>query len=224
MAAPVQHDFLPYVGSFAVDPQLHAELLLYPLAVAVFGGVLVAARGDRGLRVAHAAVLGYVAGAVLLLGMLPDLPMPEIFGAPRYPVELRPLRMLVPPPSTGTGWSTMVKQYGGNIAYFVPFGVVAAARPGTVPRLRTLTLAAAGLSVLVEGLQLVLGTYRVVSVDDVLCNTLGGFLGAAVVVGIRRLIRGRASARTIGGATFTDRGDPPGGPSTLAELRQKERE
>jgi hypothetical protein len=193
MNVPLRTDFLPDVGSFAVDPQLYPELLFYPLAVAALGGVVMAVRGDRGLRVVHAAALGYVVGAVLLLGVLPDLPPPEIFGAPRYPVELRPLRMLIPPPSTGAGWSTMVKQYGGNIAYFVPFGVVVAARPGTVPRLWVLTLAAGGLSVLVELMQLILGTYRVVSVDDVLCNTLGGLLGAVVIIGLRRLVRGRTA-------------------------------
>ncbi len=194
MAELVHREFLPYIGSFAVDPQLYAELLTYPLVTAVLG-VLSTSRGRHPWRMVHGAAVGYVVGAIVLLGILPDLPMPEFFGAPRHPVELRPLRLLFPPPSTGVGWSSMIKQYAGNIAYFVPFGAVAAAWPGVVPRLWTLTLAAAALSVLVELLQLVLGTYRVVSVDDVLFNTLGGLLGAAVVLGLRRARRSRTSVR-----------------------------
>src|SRR6266536_3237320 len=140
MAELVHREFLPYIGSFAVDPQLYAELLTYPLVTAVLG-VLSTSRGRNPWRMVHGAAVGYVVGAIVLLGILPDLPMPEFFGAPRHPVELRPLRLLFPPPSTGVGWSSMIKQYAGNIAYFVPFGAVAAAWPGVVPRLWTLTLA-----------------------------------------------------------------------------------
>ncbi|WP_083936291.1 VanZ family protein [Nocardiopsis ganjiahuensis] len=90
-------------------------------------------------------------------------------------VELVPFADL-----TASGWSrTGAYQNGGNIAMFLPLGVLLpftlGGRLAGFPRV----LAASGaVSVTVEILQYVLGTGRITSVDDVILNCTGAVLGS----------------------------------------------
>lgn len=64
----------------------------------------------------------------------------------------------------------------GNVALFVPIGLLAFS--GTGLRWLGATAAAAGLSLVVEATQLLVG--RSADIDDVILNTLGGAAGAAL--------------------------------------------
>lgn len=69
----------------------------------------------------------------------------------------------------------------GNIILFIPFGFLA---PIVMKRLRKsllrTTLLAMLLSTMIESSQF-LFTYRVSNIDDVILNTLGAFIGAALI-------------------------------------------
>ncbi len=91
----------------------------------------------------------------------------------------------------------------GNMAVLVPFGLLA--RPAFGWRVLGTTVAGAGFSVVIEVVQSLTG--RAGDVDDVLLNTVGALLGAAIsaliVIGARRSDRhGRvnptASTVTVG--------------------------
>ncbi len=74
-----------------------------------------------------------------------------------------------------------------NIAVFVPFGILLALR---FPRLRPLRRIAAlsgGFSLCIELLQLIFRR-GVCDIDDLLCNTLGGLLGGALVCILQRIL------------------------------------
>ena len=79
----------------------------------------------------------------------------------------------------------------GNVLMFVPVGLIAplALRWG-VGRVVTCAFA---LSVAIEGIQLVLG--RSSDVDDVILNTLGALIGAAITCSVMGLV-GRRAPRT----------------------------
>ena len=80
-----------------------------------------------------------------------------------------------------------------NIAVFVPFGfflgewLASSNRTGSWRRVGLVTLAAFGLSLCIECLQLVLhvGFFEV---TDLVMNTLGGFVGALISVGLRKVM------------------------------------
>ena len=85
-----------------------------------------------------------------------------------------------------------------NIAVFVPFGfflgewLASSNRTGSWRRVGLVTLAAFGLSLCIECLQLVLhvGFFEV---TDLVMNTVGGVLGAWISVGFRKVMRGEKS-------------------------------
>ena len=77
----------------------------------------------------------------------------------------------------------------GNVLMFVPVGLLLPLAVGT--RWRTSTLLCAGLSLVIELVQLVQG--RSADIDDVLLNTLGGALGAALGVWVANAV---SSGRT----------------------------
>lgn len=82
----------------------------------------------------------------------------------------------------------------GNLAWFVPFGVLA---PLVWPRLRRLsrlTLAAAGLSLGIELGQFILAT-GATDIDDLLLNTLGAVLGWQLGRGLQALRSAVSAAR-----------------------------
>ena len=85
-----------------------------------------------------------------------------------------------------------------NVAVFVPFGLfrgewlASSNRTGSWRRVGLVTLAAFGLSLCIECLQLVLhvGFFEV---TDLVMNTVGGVLGAWISVGFRKVMRGEKS-------------------------------
>lgn len=86
----------------------------------------------------------------------------------------------------------------GNVVLFVPLGLAlagatGAGRPAGV-RLATAGGLGAGLSVTVEGIQLLVPG-RATDVDDVIFNTLGALVGGAFLLVGERLYRGGARKR-----------------------------
>ena len=84
-----------------------------------------------------------------------------------------------------------------NIAVFVPFGfflgewIASLNRTGSWRRVGLVAMAAFGLSLSIECLQLFLqvGFFEV---TDLVMNTLGGFVGAVISVGLRKLVGERS--------------------------------
>lgn len=87
------------------------------------------------------------------------------------------------------GGLTAFFQVVGNLLVFAAFGLFAPLRWSIGAR--AVTLAAAGASVVVEGLQYALALGRVTSVDDVLLNAAGAGLAAVLS---RRLVIAAAAA------------------------------
>lgn len=88
-----------------------------------------------------------------------------------------PGRDILPILRYGDSWTILVN-LGGNIGFFVPFGLLTAM---LWPKLRNgcwSLLAGAGFSCLIETLQLF--TYRVTSIDDVILNALGTLIGCGI--------------------------------------------
>lgn len=83
-----------------------------------------------------------------------------------------------------------------NVVVFIPFGfflgewLASLNRTGAWRRVGLVTVAAFGLSLCVECLQLVLhvGFFEL---TDLVLNTLGGFVGALISVGLRKIVGGR---------------------------------
>lgn len=84
-------------------------------------------------------------------------------------------------------------EFISNIAVFVPFGfflaeyLASTKRLGAWRRIGFVALAAFGLSLCIECLQLILhvGFFEVI---DLVLNTLGGFVGALISVGLRKVV------------------------------------
>lgn len=83
-----------------------------------------------------------------------------------------------------------------NVAVFVPFGFFLAEFLSTTKRfaprrqIGLVALAAFGLSLCIESLQLIL-RLGVFEFTDLLLNSLGGFVGALISVGLRKVVRER---------------------------------
>lgn len=87
-------------------------------------------------------------------------------------------------------WRYFLYLFGGNIIWFLPFGVYVAARDRGFAVTILLT---ALLSLTIETLQFVLGT-GCTETEDILLNTLGGALGWLLFRGIKRLRKKRVSS------------------------------
>ncbi len=78
----------------------------------------------------------------------------------------------------------------GNIALFLPLGIMLPLLDVRFRSIKTLLLTAGGLSLTIETIQFALrfiGSPRAVDIDDVLLNTLGACLGYAIVrIGVGR--------------------------------------
>lgn len=74
-----------------------------------------------------------------------------------------------------------------NIALFVPFGATLAAGHAGARRMLRIVAAALALSTAIEAVQLLVIRGRDPSLSDIVANTLGGLLGAAIVTGAARL-------------------------------------
>ena len=100
-------------------------------------------------------------------------------------------------PDPGYARDLAVGNLLANVVLFLPFGVALGLRCPDAPRVR-LVLTCLGLSLLVEGVQLVWSVGRSADITDVLMNTLGGFLGlllAKLTMDSVRHRRRSASAR-----------------------------
>jgi hypothetical protein len=151
----------------------HSTMIILAVVILPIGGLATYLwlRRSRSRRDAFAEV-GLVFWTLPFLGML-FTPQP----APRS-VDLVPLHDL---PSWVSGDpSTALAQVGGNllvlagVGFFLP---VLFAEVASLPRVLGI---AVGASVLIESLQWVLAIGRVSSVDDVLVNTIGAVLAAAL--------------------------------------------
>lgn len=88
-------------------------------------------------------------------------------------------------------WTEML----ANVAVFVPFGFFLSELLSTTKRFSArrqigrVALAAFGLSLCIESLQLIfrLGVFEI---TDLVLNTLGGFVGALMSVGVRKVVGG----------------------------------
>jgi hypothetical protein len=132
-------------------------------------------RDARGARTAVTRVL--LAGAVLAV-----LAVTLTGGAAGTGVNLVPgegIRTALRNANSELGLVNLV----GNVVMFVPVGLLLPL--ATRLRFGGTVAACAALSVLVECVQLTLG--RSLDVDDVLLNTLGGFVGALLGLGVLRL-------------------------------------
>ena len=82
----------------------------------------------------------------------------------------------------------------GNIAMFIPVGIVWPACFRKLDSIPKVVLAGAGFSLLIEVTQLVC-LDRHSDVDDLLLNTCGAALGACIYFGVRRLCRKKQSEK-----------------------------
>jgi glycopeptide antibiotics resistance protein len=88
------------------------------------------------------------------------------------------------------------RQLLGNVALFVPFGLLLPAAVWSCRRLWVTLVAAAALSVLIETLQAILPGHTT-DVDDVILNTAGATLGFLAFSVVARLVRRRTEERTL---------------------------
>lgn len=165
--------------------------------------LLVMRRRDRGLtmrrtiREAGADVL--LALCLLAILGLTTLPGIEASGPATgrsvVPFEdlLRSLQPDMPPYALDLAIGNLL----ANVVLFVPFGVALGLRCPFVPQAR-LVLVCLGLSLLIEGTQLVWSVGRSADVTDVITNTTGGLvglLGAGATMGLVRRRRAETAAR-----------------------------
>ncbi|MED4913980.1 VanZ family protein [Parageobacillus thermoglucosidasius] len=75
-------------------------------------------------------------------------------------------------------WLVPVRNIGGNIALFIPFGFFASR--STPLRPKTVVIVGFLLSFCIESIQLFFVPFRAFDVDDILLNTLGTTIGAAL--------------------------------------------
>jgi glycopeptide antibiotics resistance protein len=164
-------------------PQVSISLLALPVAALVAAG-LARRRRARGVlpdvarRTAVAEVVMIVGTAPWIWMILTPLPAPR-------EVYLIPFVDLAHQVQQGAGF--VIAQVGGNLAVFAAFAVGAVVRWGL--RVRTVAALAAVGSTTVELLQYALHLGRVTSIDDVLVNTVGAAVAAAVA---RRLLSRQA--------------------------------
>ena len=127
-------------------------------------------------RVLRITLLGYLA-AVLLITQWPDPPDPGTLSWLQ-----RVLAQLHDSGLPGAVDLPVVEALA-NVAMFVPLGLLLPAATRT--RAWLAVPAGAGFAALIELSQLIFLPHRVASVQDVVMNTLGAALGAAVLLAIR---------------------------------------
>lgn len=153
-------------------------------------------RPSRGWLVAVALVVAGILWITLRPTGLPGDPA----GTNLKPLEHhgRALQALLDGPSRSANREAIVRYLVGdvlgNVLLFVPLGLAVAGAAGA-GRSPTVRLAAAGglgagLSVAIEGVQLVVPG-RATDVDDVIFNALGALVGGAVLLVAERLYRRR---------------------------------
>lgn len=94
----------------------------------------------------------------------------------------------------GASWETVTVQVGGNLLVFAALGALLPVRTAVMASYGRVAAVAAAFSVTVEFLQYALRLGRFSSVDDVIMNTAGAVLAAAVT---RRWWAPRIAAGTV---------------------------
>lgn len=165
-----------------------AAVVAVPAAVAAVR-LLARRRARRGhplpVRTA-AADVAMVAGTVPWIWMILT---PGTVSSTVSLIPFRDLSALLHAPA-----ETAFVQIGGNLLVFAALGALLPLRSARLASLARIAGVAAGASLTVELLQYGLSLGRVSSVDDVLVNTAGAVLAAAVT---RRWWAGRAPAATV---------------------------
>lgn len=123
------------------------------------------------------ALIGY-SGVVIALTMLKAFYRIGYLWDPanqlRRGVSLAPFDEVI----NATSWFGPVFEYGGNIAFFVPVGMLAFILFRRLPRpLLAATLLGAGFSLLIEAAQFIFAL-GYTDIDDFMMNTLGALIGA----------------------------------------------
>lgn len=141
-------------------------------------------------RAAAAGLLTIYLGAMIVtIALLPAIPIGSRWGWSR--VELMPLGNFYDA-AQGFHWDrSTALESAANALLFVPIGMslggwTKASR--TRHPLRIATLLGLGLSILCELLQYLLPTWRVVSINDVIANTCGAFVGAVILMAVVRAV------------------------------------
>ena len=180
---------MPFLVPFACG-------LVAPAGVAAWGRWR---RWPLGVTTARVALAGYL--ALLLAMTLTASP----FRAGAGVVAAEPTRLaalaghlnLVPLRSIAryltASWPVARTELLGNIAAFVPFGMLFPLACGRRPRWWQVLAAGAALSIGIELAQFALVPARVADVDDVLLNAIGVTIGFACAAGLAT--RGRAARR-----------------------------
>jgi hypothetical protein len=97
-------------------------------------------------------------------------------------------------------------QSGGNVALFVPVGLLVPLRWPRLDHWRNAVAAAALFSAAIEVVQFVAGSGHTTSADDVMMNTLGGVVGLALSRAVRRTLHRReARAGAVSDPSILDR-------------------
>jgi glycopeptide antibiotics resistance protein len=127
-------------------------------------------------RVLRITLLGYL-GVVLVVTLWPNPPDPAGLGWLEQALRWWTGRGL-------PGGDIAVVEAVANVAMFVPLGMLlpAATRIGPVRAVAV----GAGLSILIELVQLAFLPHRFATVQDVLMNALGAAVGAALLLAVRR--------------------------------------
>ncbi|MEW9549937.1 VanZ family protein [Nonomuraea sp. NPDC050783] len=161
------------------------SLFLAPLAIMILSGRRARAGRTAPLRTAIADV-GIVVGTAPWIGMI--LTPSDGPGG----VSLIPFADLADLASAP--WQAVFVQVGGNLLVFASLGALLPVRTPAMASLARVAAVAAAFSVLVEMLQLMLRLGRFSSVDDVILNTAGAMIFAAVT---RRWWASRIPAGTV---------------------------
>lgn len=141
-----------------------------------------------GLAVRKALIVAVLGGYCLALLDLTLLRFPQFTISPNWtPFETISHYLHI------GGWE-MAKNLLGNIIVFMPLGFLLPCLDGELRSAVLVTIFALSVSLLIESLQYVSGQ-RVADVDDVLLNTLGGFLGYVAFAAIGRTRLAGALAR-----------------------------
>ncbi|MFD6951371.1 hypothetical protein A6A08_23165 [Nocardiopsis sp. TSRI0078] len=160
----------------SVATALEASIVLSPV-VALVTAVVAWVRVRRG-RPCKRAALESVLDVLSLATLFPILVLTLFNPGSSGGISLVPFSDMS---DSGLGSMTGLYQNGGNIALFVPLGaVLPLAWRRRLAGFARVAVVAAAVSAGVEALQYVLGTRHITSVDDVLLNSAGALIGAAL--------------------------------------------
>lgn len=178
------------------------------LVVAVATAVLWRSLSRRGQRVVAWLWLLTATAAVVLVTLTPQTPMIDKNNVViTRALEIVPFQELYYAAFSSVSWRVAVEQIGGNILLFLPVGIGLALLKLRAPRgLAFGFVAGAGLGIMIESLQWILGLGRVSSVDDVILACLGTGIGNLVGQALvsrssrhRDAQRGTPASRTLNG-------------------------